>query len=180
MITTKLLQDCTTDNRKAHHELYMLMFSSLYKVCRRYYNNNEDVIASVNMAFFKVVTNLNSFFKKEKNMEVFEYWAKRIAINYIIDELRKTKKYKETIYSTDDVLKFETIEHEDDSLTIDSDKLNNAMEKLPPVSRAVFTLYAVDGYKHKEIAEMMDISESTSKVHFFKAKHKLREILNEV
>ena len=69
MVTLDLLKQCTKDNRRAHFELCKLSFACLYKVCKRYYNNDEDIKSALNMVFLKVVTHLDQFVKKEKEIE---------------------------------------------------------------------------------------------------------------
>jgi len=177
LITKELLLTCLEDNRKAHYELYKASFTMMYSVCRRYYKNDEDVKSCLNMVFLKVITNLKSFLEKEREHEAFEYWVKRIAINYIVDELRKNKKYKEAMVHSDDLSFYDAPETTHHDIDFDKQEVLNAIEKLPTVGRTIFTMYAVDGYKLKEIAAMMKITESTSKVHFHKAKIKLKEIL---
>lgn len=178
MITLDLLRQCTKDNRRAHFELYTASFACLYKVCKRYYYNDEDVKSALNMAFLKVVTHLDQFLQKEKQVETFEFWMTRIAINHIIDEFRKNQKYKSAMLHTEDFSQIKLANH--DSLEIKNEvpEIMRALEKLPLATRTVFTMYTIDGYKHKEIAALMQISENTSKAHFHQAKMKLRELLN--
>ena len=178
MITLDLLKQCTKDNRRAHFELYKVSFACLYKVCKRYYYNDEDVKSALNMAFLKVVTHLDQFLQKEKQIETFEFWMTRIAINYIIDEFRQNQKYRAAMMHTEDFSLIKTEHHDGLEIKNETPEIMNAIEKLPLATRTVFTMYTIDGYKHKEIAELMKISENTSKAHFHQAKMKLRELLN--
>jgi RNA polymerase sigma-70 factor (ECF subfamily) len=177
MITLDLLKQCTKDNRRAHFELYKLSFACLYKVCKRYYNNDEDVKSALNMAFLKVVTHLDQFIKKEKEIETFEFWMTRITINHIIDEFRTNQKYKASMLHTEDFSKIKLVNHDFIEIKNEIPEIMHAIEKLPLATRTVFMMYTMDGYKHKEIAEVMKISENTSKAHFHQAKIKLKEIL---
>ena len=70
-------------------------------------------------------------------------------------------------------------QHEEEEELYDKEELQHAISQLPPMSRAVFNLYAIDGYKHEEIAQLLGISSGTSKSHLFRAKKKLRELLTE-
>lgn len=176
-ISIELLKTCTSDNRAAHYQLYKILFACMYNVCSRYHNNDEDIKSSVNMVFLKVITNLQSYLDKEKEVSAFEYWVRRVAINYVIDEFRKNKKYREAIFHADDLSYYDSPETNESSFDVDMDEVMSAIEMLPKVGRTIFKLYAVDGYKHKEIADMMHISENTSKAHYHKAKIKLRELL---
>lgn len=178
MVTLELLKQCTKDNRRAHYELYKLSFACLYKVCKRYYYNDEDVKSALNMAFLKVVTNLEPFIEKNKPIETYEFWMSRIAINYIIDEFRHNQKYKNAMMHTEDFSQINIATEESTELKRVEPEIMHAIEKLPLATRTVFTMYAMDGYKHKEIAELMHISENTSKAHFHQAKLKLKELLS--
>jgi RNA polymerase sigma factor (sigma-70 family) len=178
MVTLDLLKQCTKDNRRAHFELYKASFACLYKVCKRYYYNDEDVKSALNMAFLKVVTHLDQFLQKDKKIETFEFWMTRITINHIIDEFRQNQKYRAAMMHTEDFSLIKTTHHDWPEIKNETPEIMNAIEKLPLATRTVFTMYTIDGYKHKEIAELMQISENTSKAHFHQAKMKLRELLN--
>jgi RNA polymerase sigma factor (sigma-70 family) len=79
---------------------------------------------------------------------------------------------------TEDFSLIKTEHHDGPEIKNETPEIMNAIEKLPLATRTVFTMYTIDGYKHKEIAELMKISENTSKAHFHQAKMKLRELLN--
>ncbi|MBK6399481.1 MAG: RNA polymerase sigma factor [Bacteroidetes bacterium] len=111
----------------------------------------------------------------------FELWARRIAINYIIDEFRKNSNYKRLIETTE-VSYYEnnlTVEEEIEH-TIDKEKIIEAVDQLPEMNKAVFNLYVIDGYKHEEIGKLLGISSSTSKVHLHRAKKALRTLIDEI
>jgi RNA polymerase sigma-70 factor (ECF subfamily) len=148
----------------------------MYTTCKRYYSNVDDVKSALNLAFLKVVTKLESFLEKEKDVNLFEFWVKRVTINCIIDELRKEKKYNDSMLHADDFRPYETAESSDGE-NFDLEKIEWAIEKLPPMSKTIFNLHVVEGYKHQEIADMLGISHNTSKVHFHTAKNKLKEML---
>lgn len=173
----ELLELCSTDNRKAHYELYQMSFGFLVSVCRRYYVNTEDMRASLNMIYLKMIRNLPAYLKKERDVP-FELWTRRIAINYIIDEFRKNRNYREKI-DLKEIYESEEIHPVADPTPYEDrlEEIEDAVNMLPGMSKAVFNLYVVDGYKHEEIAQMLDISANTSKVHLHRARMKLREIL---
>jgi RNA polymerase sigma factor (sigma-70 family) len=173
----ELIQRCRKDDRKAHYELYSMCFSFLLSVCRRYYINREDMESALNHIFLKMVKNISAYDKKSDTVP-FQLWVRRIAINFIIDEFRKNKKHHES-------LDYREI-HEAEELhpvinpDVGSEQLEeilDAINQLPEVNRAVFNLFVVDGYKHEEIARMLNISPGTSKAHLHKAKKKLRDLL---
>lgn len=175
----KLLKDCKKGDRKAQHQLYRVCFSFLMGVCYRYKHNEADAAASLNAGFLKILTNLDKYNSKAP----FEAWAKRIMINTIIDEFRKNRKVRELIdykdfSETDDFDGF--IDFNKAAQQFDAEDLENLIKKLPPVSQKVFNLYAIDGYKHREIAELLEMNEGTSKWHLSFARKKLQEMLGEL
>ena len=176
----ELLERCRKDDRKAHYDPYRECFQSLYAICRRYYINKDDCMAALNMVFYKMVKNISTYIPKAKDVP-FELWARRIAINYIIDEFRKNSNYKRLIETTE-VSYYEnnlTVEEEIEH-TIDKEKIIEAVDQLPEVNKAVFNLYVIDGYKHEEIGKLLGISSSTSKVHLHRAKKALRTLIDEI
>jgi RNA polymerase sigma factor (sigma-70 family) len=173
----ELLERCRKDDRKAHYELYSQCFSFLLSVCRRYYINREDMESSLNQIYVKMVKNISTYLNKSEQVP-FELWARRIAINHIIDEFRRNRKHRENLDYREihDAEDLHPVMHPD----FDSEKLEeilDAIKKLPEVNRAVFNLFVVDGYKHEEIAKMLSISTGTSKAHLHRARKKLRELL---
>lgn len=176
----ELLDQCRNDNRKAHYELYRMCFSFIVSVCARYYVNHDDRMAALNMIFFRMIKNIQQYINKSGHVP-FDLWVKKIAVNYIIDEFRKNKKYKEVIdlqeLYTDDQLNIGT---DTVGMKVNEEEITIAIAELPEMNRTVFNLYVIDGYKHEEIAQMLGISENTSKVHLHRAKNKLKEVLKNV
>ncbi len=133
--------------------------------------------SSLNHVYVKIIKNISGYIKKSEDVP-FELWARRIAINHIVDEFRRNKKHRETLDYREihDAEELHPVMHPD----FDSEKLEeilDAVNQLPEVNRAVFNLFVVDGYKHEEIAKMLSISAGTSKAHLHRAKKKLRELL---
>lgn len=134
--------------------------------------------SSLNHVYLKIIKNISGYIKKSEAIP-FELWIRRIAINHIVDEFRKNKRYRES----HDYREF----HDTEEIhpVIFSSAFNNeqleeildAVNQLPEMSRAVFNLFVVDGYKHEEISEMLKISTGTSKTHLHRAKTKLKELL---
>lgn len=171
----ELLQRCCNDDRRAHLELYRMTFGFIFAVCRRYYINREDVEAALNGVFLKVIIGMNGYLRKDRVVP-FELWVRRIALNHVTDEFRKNRRYREAIDYSAPVEEFSEIAVEDSG--VPPEKIEQAIEKLSPMSRTVFNLHVVDGYKHEEIANMLEISPNTSKVHLHRARKQLRELLS--
>lgn len=174
--SVELLERCRHDDRKAHHDLYVMCFPVIYSISARYYINKEDRISALNMIFVKLVQKMNDYLKKKNEVE-FEFWMRRVSINYIIDEFRRQKRYRDMVSLHDDNYDNEPVANADADLRYDREEIQQAIDQLPPASRTVFNLYAVDGYKHEEIAGLLGISVGTSKSHLFKARKKLQESL---
>lgn len=171
-----LLENCRNNDRKAHHELYVMCFPLLYSICSRYHINDEDRKSSLNLIFLKLVTNMRSYLQKD-TVVPFEQWLRRIAVNHIIDEFRRQKRYRETILLSNETPEEWHPLQGNDEPDVDSDRLQQAISSLPPASRTVFNLFVVEGYHHEEIADMLGISVGTSKAHVFKARKRLQELL---
>ncbi len=139
----------------------------------RYKNNEEDRMSIVNNSFLKVIHNI----EKYKVGTAYFSWVKRIVHNEIIDEFRRHKKYQELF----DFEKEETDSSEEVFAEVDyqteEESLQNMLEQLPPATKLVFNLYAIDGYTNKEIGEKLNISYETVKWHIKEARKKLRRLL---
>ena len=172
-IDAKLIKACKKGNRKAQYQLYHSCYATLMGVCIRYKQDEGEAKAALNMGFLKILNNLDKY----KTSVPFEAWIRRIMINTIIDEFRKNKKERELIaYNS-----FEKVEqyahhvdyNEADKL-FDAEEIELFIKELPPVSQKVFNLYVIDGYTHKEVAAMLDISVGTSKWHVSFARQQLK------
>lgn len=176
-IDVKLLKACLKNKRKAQEELYEACYMFLIPICKRYHNNIDDARAIFNEAFIKILDNLEKVDLEELN---FVPWAKRITSNLLIDEYRKTKNYREKIMKTDED---RTIEYFSESTTNDAitdfneQNIMSLLEFLNPATKHVFILYVIEGYKHREISEMLDMSIGTSKWHLSSARKELQTLL---
>lgn len=139
----------------------------------RYADSKEEAVEFVNHGFLKVIINL----KKYKTEIPFELWVRRVLINAIFDELRKKKRYREREELTEEH-RLPIVEQNHGLSEMQQDKLEwirFMTKKLPTVTASVFNLYAFEGFKHAEIAEILGISEGTSHWHYSTAKQKLKE-----
>lgn len=164
----KLLIECQQNDRNAQRRVYEKMAGRLYSVCKRYLKNDEDIEEVLADTFYKIFTRLNQL----NNHEIFEVWAKKIAVNECLQKLRSTKSLH---ISLDENL----IEYSDskiENLSFEKDVLK-LLNFLPEGCRAIFNLFAIEGYPHKEIAAMLSISEGTSKSQLNFARKKLQELL---
>jgi RNA polymerase sigma-70 factor (ECF subfamily) len=128
----------------------------------------------MNTAFLKVLTKINNYSGKGS----FEGWVKKILVNTAIDYIRSDKKYKEQIMLDERIEEKNFFIEEEEFNEISIDEIYKMINKLPLMSRTVFNLYVIEGYKHMEIGEELQISEGTSKWHLSFARQKLRELIN--
>ena len=164
LIALALKQD-----RQAQQQLYTRFSSKMLSVCRQYIKDihtAEDVLIS---AFMKVFSHLKNF----ENKGSFEGWIRRIVINECISHLRTTKKisFLEDVYYKED--SFNNIES-----AFSVEDIQSLIDTLPDGYKMIFNLYAIEGFKHKEIGEMLNISEGTSKSQLSHARRILQEQIN--
>jgi RNA polymerase sigma factor (sigma-70 family) len=178
MISPELLKACQKQDRKAQYQLFRSCFDVLMSVCVRYQRDEEEARAALNLGFLKILNNLDKY----RPETPFEAWIRRIMINTLIDEFRKNRQVKELIEYRD----FSDEKHREEAPAIfeteaplGAEELNAMLLALPPMSRKVFNLFAIDGYAHQEIAKLLDISEGTSKWHVNYARKRLQEMLKE-
>jgi len=173
-VRSKLIKDVIKGKRKAQLELYRLCFSLLMSVTSRYKNNKEDAAFLANDAFLKVVSNLKKYDKKNP----FEAWVRRITINVVTDDYRKNKKRIEMFDSVDEYSHdIEDVSFNEIDKEMEEEEVYQCLLKLPPATRTVFSLFAIDGFSHKEICSELEISLETSKWHMKEARRRLKIIL---
>jgi RNA polymerase sigma factor (sigma-70 family) len=180
MIFTKKSIRKLKKDRLVQKQFYEQCFKMLLPVCLRYFKDRNDAESMLNEGFMKLFLNIDKY-----NIQTpFEPWAKRVMINLIIDNHRKNLKYKQnTVYNGDDYInRNETIymELNDGEEKMIYDELYNLIHQLPETTSKVFNLYVIDGFKHKEIAELLGISEGTSKWHLSSARLKLQQLIEEI
>lgn len=173
-----LVKACIKKDRKAQNELYRQCYNVLMPVCWRYAKTKDQAVEYYNTGFLKVIVNL----KKYKQNIPFELWLRKVMINAIIDEYRKTKQYREHIElkAKEELANMENPEQGvSDAQAELIELIKSKVRLLPPVTSKVFNLYAIDGYKHHEIAELLQISEGTSMWHYSIAKKRIKEMIGE-
>ena len=176
MIDKKIIEACIKNDRRAQEKLYEWCYVKLMPMCARYHKNDEDARNVLNIGFVKICKNL-----EKVGDAPFEAWIRRIIKNTIIDEFRKTKNYTQLvdIKETDRELEVKSVNVENSVWSkLETDLLMGMLKRLPDVSRKVFNLFVIDGYSHKEIASMLDMSDGTSKWHLSNARKLLREMVN--
>lgn len=145
-------------------------------VAMKYFRNEEEAAQCVNDSFIKICNNIDTYSSEYS----FITWSRTILTRTIIDELRKTKKYKDSIWLTDEWEMMDNPEEEEEEeILIDKNNIVAAMEKLPQATKNVVKMYLLEGCTHDDISEVLHISPETSKWHLKTGKKKLRELLPE-
>ncbi len=166
----ELVEGCRNRNRLAQKYLYQRYFGKMLGIPMRYTGNKETATEVLNMAFFKVFKSIDKYEPSGK----LHNWIAKIVFNASIDHVRQHTVYKQRMdFETEKeaVIQCEALEN----LLVED--LYKLIQLLPPASRTVFCMYCIDGYKHKEIAEQLNISVGTSKWHLAFAKKQLRKLL---
>ncbi len=169
MILEQLIQDCKQGNRKAQEQLYRQLSKGLFGVCLKYSRNYEEAQDNLQEGFLLIFEKIEHYTFKGS----FEGWARRVVVNYILQQYRSQGVFEIVKENIPD----EEVEIEDENVPMDF--LIKIIQELPDRYRLVFNLYTIDGHSHKEIAEMMEINEGTSKSNLARAKAILKDKVNE-
>jgi RNA polymerase sigma-70 factor (ECF subfamily) len=169
---TQLVEGCKRGERQAQHRLYQQYATAMYNVCRRMTKHDAEAEDILQEAFVDAFRKIDTF----KGESTFGAWLKRIVINKTINHLKKNQRM--TWVSVD---KMDFEDHEppqtDRDMQYKVKQVHQAIQQLPDGFRSVLSLYLLEGYDHREIAEILEISESTSKSQYNRAKKKLNQIL---
>lgn len=166
----QLIKACINNDSKAQRLLYEKYDALFFAVCKRYFTDIQQAEDALVKGFLKIFQNLKSYSFEGS----FEGWMRRIMINECLMELRKNKIFHLNV----DDYSSSISSNQEASQQIEEDDVMKLLDYLPDGCRLVFTLYVIEGYKHKEIAENLGITEGTSKSQLNLAKTKLKEMLS--
>lgn len=167
-----IVEQCKQGSRHAQFELYRLYSKAMYNICLRMLNNDLDAEDVLQHSFVDVFSKLESF-RYESSIGA---WIKRIVVNNCINYLKRSRLRFEELDDKHQRIEEDAHEHHDmPGLSVEVVK--KALATLPDGYRVVFSLYLLEGYDHEEIAEILNISEATSKSQLHRAKKRLREII---
>lgn len=172
----ELIVACKAGENKAQYELYKKYYGFLMSICLRYKNDKPSAEAALNLGFFKIITKLDKYNDKVP----FTAWMHRIMINTLIDEYRKEKRNKEMFDYDENYLLISDKNSSElnlATLNFDTEELTVMIKSLSEVTQKVFNLYAIDGYKHVEIAKILNIKEGTSRWHLSTARKELKAMV---
>ena len=171
MTEEALLQGCVQNKPAAQKALYEKFSAKMLAACYRYAHNREDAEDMLQEGFIKVFTQIHTF----ENRGSLEGWIRRIIIHTCINNLKKNKKFNESV----DIIHATSAQVREESIPsiIQAKQVVECIRLLPIGYRTVLNLYAVEGYSHREIGTMLDIEESTSRSQYTRAKAMLEDIL---
>jgi RNA polymerase sigma-70 factor (ECF subfamily) len=164
-----IIEGCIRNDRKAQERLYKQFYGALGAICMRYTKSEQDAIELLNDGFLKIFKNIQQY---DKSKGALYTWMSRIVTNCCIDFLRKQQEvfFSPVEEHTDDV-------HLDNTALqqMDAQELLSLIRQLPPATKLVFNLHVIEGYPHKEIADMLKMREGTSKWHVNEARKLLQK-----
>ncbi|UXX78297.1 RNA polymerase sigma factor [Reichenbachiella carrageenanivorans] len=164
----QLIKGCIKGERQAQEQLYQLFSARMFAICLRYTKAQQEAEDVLQESFIKVFKQIKSY----KGEASLVFWIKRIVINTALNSQRG-KLY---LYPMVDVEELKTTyEEAHDVADYTMEELMQLVKDLPDSSQIIFNLYAIEGYKHQEIAELLNISVGTSKSQYSRAKALLRE-----
>ena len=171
MTEDAIFQGCLQNNASAQKELYNRYSPKMLAVCYRYGHNREDAEDMLQEGFIKVFSQMHTF----RSQGAFEGWIRRIIVHTCINHLKKNKKFNDSV----DITYASGIEIREENIpsVIQAKQVVECIRLLPIGYRTVLNLYAVEGYTHKEIADMLDIEESTSRSQYTRARQMLEDVL---
>ena len=160
-----IINGCLNGNRSSQELLYRRNVAKMYGVCLQYSGNEEEANDILQEGFIKIFENLSSY----KFEGSFEGWMRRIMVNTALEKYRE----KHNLYRVDDIDNINELEADievGEYTGLEAEDLMRMIKALPPQYKIVFNLYAIEGYSHKEIGQMLGITASTSKSNLSRAR----------
>jgi RNA polymerase sigma factor (sigma-70 family) len=167
----QLIQACIEKQQWAQQKVYEDHYQTMMGVCMRYSNSRDDAYDILHEGFLKVFQNMQSYVPGT----LLGAWIRRIMVNTAIDFYRRESRRVTQDLDQAKSLSYHST-HPVTSMTVE--EVMKAVQKLSPIYRSVFNLYVIEGYSHKEIADTLGITESTSRSNLVKARTKLKDLLH--
>lgn len=167
--TDQLLQGCLSGDRRSQKQLYQQFYGFAMTIAMRYSRDEMDAADIMSHAFVKIFRSIKSY---DSNKGSLHAWIKRILVNEGLNHIKSRNRFSENVEIetvAEPEIRNEVLEQ------MGADEIMKLVQKLPPATHAVFVLYAVEGYTHREIAEKLSISEGTSKWHLSEARKTLQK-----
>jgi len=164
-----LIGSCKKGNRSSQYRIYLMYSDAMFSICRRFIDNDADAEEVLQDSFVKAFTKIGKLKEESK----FGSWLKRITINECVNFINK----KRIVFEEFNDNTSEAADEDETEVEISPEILKKEIEKLPAGCRVIFNLYLIEDYRHKEIAKMLNITESTSKSQYQRAKQLLKSRL---
>ena len=164
-----IIKGCRQNDRKAQEALYKAYYRAMITICLRYTGNEDDAVEVLNNGFLKVFQNIQRYEPAQASLYT---WIRTIVVNSCLDFIRKknrTQQHYELSDATEVHVPAEAI------TKMKASEILGLIRSLPPATGAVFNLYVIEGYNHREIGTLLNISEGTSKWHLSEARKQLQQ-----
>ena len=169
-----LINDCLKGKSVAQKKLFDLFAPKMLGVCMRYMKSQQEAEDVLQEGFIKVFNKLEAF----ERAGSLEGWVRRIMVNTALDQLRKNAKFANSYDISEQEYRLENVDFTFENLV--ADDLMKLVNEMPEGYKVVFNMFAIEGYGHKEIGELLNISENTSKSQYSRARAYLREQLERI
>jgi RNA polymerase sigma factor (sigma-70 family) len=177
VVDKDILTGCKNKDRRSQFKLYEFCYPYLMNIGLRYRRESEHAAAAVNIAFLKILNNIQNY----NETLSFKAWIRRIMVNTLIDEFRKTRK--ETLLVSHKEYEHEMsingihVDYNMGENDLNVEQLTTYIHQLNPLTANVFNLFVLDGYSHKDIGDLLQVTEAASKWHLFTARKQLQEMV---
>jgi RNA polymerase sigma-70 factor, ECF subfamily len=168
-----ILKACQQGDQQAQRVLFKQFFGYAKSICLRYSSAREDAEEVLNEGFFKIFQNLSKY----DFQQPFKPWMRTILINTSISYYRKHGKHQRNTIALEDAPFPRFDDHVLEKIT--ADEILELVQLLRPVYRTVFLMHAIDGYAHREIAELLEINEATVRSHYVRARARLQHLIKQ-
>lgn len=168
-----IIEGCKRGDRKAQEQLYRSYYRAMMSLCLRYTQNDADAMEVLNTGFYKVFRSIDRYDSKKSAIYT---WIRTILINCCLDFLKSKDSIIVTVENTQAA---EAHLPPEVFTKMSAAEILNLVRKLPPATRVVFNLYVTEGFNHREIAGLMQISEGTSKWHLSEARKQLQKMIKD-
>ena len=169
----QLIEGCKKDDRKAQEQLYRNYYGAMMNLCLRYTQNEPDALDVLNRGFLKVFKNIQRYDPSQASLYT---WIRTVVVNSCLDHIKSRQRE----ISTRELDEAADVNIAPEIVTkMKAEEILQLVRGLPAATQGVFNLYVMEGFSHKEIASLLNISEGTSKWHLSEARKKLQEQVNQ-
>ena len=166
-----LVEKCIEDNRLYQEAFYKKFAPKMFAVCKNYADSRDEAMDFLQDGFVSVFNNLHKY-RFEGSLEG---WVKRVIVYRTIEALRRKKRYNEVLSKVDNIESVEPVDYEIENISTPVEKIKNLVNGLPEKAGLILKLYAIEGYTHAEISEILGVSIGTSKSQLNRARKLIKE-----